>query len=160
MESGNSLTVVNAGPGTPCPVAAAGTPTCPTGYGSSAEDGAGFDQLNVSGNPNIGHFSKTPLRQFNTSAFSVPAMAARGNSGLGTVRGPGQNNLDLSLAKTFPIHDQFDVEFRADAFNALNHSQWTGIRTSYPSSNPLFPFGMVSSAREARIGQVAAKLVF
>lgn len=160
MESGNSLTVVNGGPGTPCSATAAGTPACPTGYGSSAEDGAGFDELNVSGNPNIGHFSKTPLRQFNTSVFSVPAMNVRGNSGLGTVRGPGQNNLDLSLAKSFPIRDQFHFELRADAFNALNHTQWTGMNIAYPSSNPQFPFGMVSSAREARIGQIAAKIVF
>jgi hypothetical protein len=87
-------------------------------------------------------------------------MGVRGNSGLGTVRGPGQNNVDLSLAKTFSIHDQLHLELRADAFNALNHSQWTGINTTYPSANALFPFGMVTSAREARIGQVAAKLSF
>ena len=106
MESGNTMTVANGGPGTPCPADDAGTPTCPTGYGASAEDGAGFDELNVSGHTNIGHFNKTPFRQFNTSAFSVPAMRVRGDSGLGTVRGPGQNNLDLSLAKTFPIREE------------------------------------------------------
>jgi hypothetical protein len=160
MESGDALTVTNGGPGTPCPATDEGTGICPTGYGSSAEDGAGFDELNMSGDPNIGHFSKTPLRQFDTSKFSVPAMGVRGNSGLGTVRGPGQNNVDLSLAKTFPIYEGLHLEFRADAFNALNHSQWTGINTTYPSGSSQFPFGMVSGAREGRIGQVAAKLVF
>ena len=60
MESGDSLTAVNGGPGTPCPATDAGTSRCPTGYGSSAQDGAGFDELNVSGNPNIGHSRKTP----------------------------------------------------------------------------------------------------
>ena len=73
MESGDALTVQNGGPDTPCPVADAGTPRCPTGYGSSAQDGAGFDELNLSGNPNIGHFQKTIFRQFDTSKFSVPA---------------------------------------------------------------------------------------
>lgn len=160
MESGDSLTVENGGPGTPCPATDAGTSICPTGYGSSAQDGAGFDELNVNGNPNIGHFQKTPLRQFNTAAFSVPAMNVRGNSGFGTVRGPGQNNLDLSLAKTFPVHDRLHLDLRVDAFNALNHTQWTSVNTTYPSTNAQFPFGMVSSAREARIGQIAAKLVF
>ena len=160
MESGDALTVTNGGSGTPCPATDAGTPTCPSGYGSSAEDGAGFDELNASGDPKISHFNKTPLRQFNTSVFSVPAMGVRGNSGFGTVRGPGQNNLDLSLAKTFPIHDQLHFEFRADAFNALNHTQWTGVNTTYPSANAQFGFGVVTSAREARIGQIAAKLVF
>ncbi len=87
-------------------------------------------------------------------------MNVRGNSGLGTVRGPGQNNLDISLAKTFPIYGRFHLEFRADAFNALNHTQWTSVNTTYPSTNAQFPFGMVTSAREARIGQLAAKVVF
>lgn len=161
MESGDALTVTNGGPGTPCPATDAGTSICPTGYGSSAQDGAGFDELNLSGNPNdVGHFNKTAFRQFDTSRFSVPAMNVRGNSGLGTVRGPGQNNLDLSLAKTFPLFERLHLEFRGDAFNALNHTQWTGVNTTYPSGSSQFPFGMVNAAREARIGQVAAKVVF
>jgi hypothetical protein len=161
MESGDALTVSNGGPGTPCPTTDAGTSICPTGYGSSAQDGAGFDELNVSGNPNdVGHFSKTIYKQFDTSKFSVPAMNVRGNSGLGTVRGPGQNNVDLSLAKTFPIGDRLHLDFRGDAFNAFNHTQWTGVNTTYPDGSAQFPFGMVNGAREARIGQVAAKLVF
>jgi hypothetical protein len=160
LESGDALTVQNGGSGTPCPAGDAGTPVCPSGFGSSAQDGAGFDQLNVSGNPNIGHSSKTFLRQFDTSKFSVPAMNTRGNSGLGTVRGPGQNNLDLSVSKSFPIYESLHLEFRADAFNALNHSQWTGINTIYPSGSEQYPFGQVNNAREGRIGQLAAKVVF
>jgi hypothetical protein len=161
MESGDALTVMNGGPAVPCPTTDAGTGTCPTGYGSSAQDGAGFDELFVSGNPNdVGHFSKTPYRQFDTSKFSVPSMNVRGNSGLGTVRGPGQNNVDLSIAKTFPLGEKFHLDFRGDAFNAFNHTQWTGVNTTYPSGSSQFPFGMVNGAREARIGQVAAKLVF
>jgi hypothetical protein len=160
LESGDALTVQNGGPGTACPAGDAGTSICPTGYGSSAQDGAGFDELNVSGNANIGHFKKTFSRQFDTSKFSVPRMNVRGNSGLGTVRGPGQNNLDLSIAKTFPIYETLHLEFRADAFNALNHTQWTGVNTTYPSGSTQYPFGQVNGAREARIGQLGAKLVF
>lgn len=161
LESGDALTVMNGGPATPCPATDAGTSVCPTGYGSSAQDGAGFDELFVSGNPNdLGHFNKTAFRQFDTSKFSVPPMNVRGNSGLGTVRGPGQNNVDLSLAKTFPLGERFHLDFRGDAFNAFNHTQWTGVNTTYPSGSSQFPFGMVNGAREARIGQVAAKLVF
>jgi hypothetical protein len=161
IESGDALTVTNGGPGTPCPATDAGTSICPSGYGSSAQDGAGFDELYVSGNPNnIGHFQKTAYMQFDTSKFSVPAMNVRGNSGLGTVRGPGQNNVDLSVAKTFALGERFHLDFRGDAFNAFNHTQWTGVNTQYPSGSAQFPFGMVNGAREARIGQVAAKLVF
>jgi hypothetical protein len=160
MESGDALTVTNGGPGSPCPATDAGTSICPTGYGSSAQDGAGFDELNVSGNPNIGHGKKTFSHQFDTSKFSVPAMNLRGNSGLGTVRGPGQNRVDISIAKTFPLYENLHLEFRADAFNAFNHSQWNGVNTTYPSGSTQYPFGQVNGAGDARIGQVAAKLVF
>jgi hypothetical protein len=160
LESGDALTVQNGGPDSPCSVADAGNALCPTGFGSSAEDGAGFDEVNVSGNPNVSHGSKTFSRQFDISKFSVPAEGTRGNSGLGTVRGPGQNNVDLSLSKTFPIYERLHLEFRADAFNAFNHSQWTGVNTTYPSGSDQYPFGQVNGAREARIGQLAAKIVF
>jgi hypothetical protein len=160
LESGDALTVQNGGPDTSCSITDTNTASCPTGFGSSAQDGAGFDELNLSGNPNIGHGSKTFSRQFDTSKFSVPAEGTRGNSGLGTVRGPGQNNVDLSLGKTFPIYERLHLEFRADAFNAFNHSQWTGVNTVFPTSSDQYPFGQVNGAREARIGQLAAKIVF
>jgi hypothetical protein len=159
MESGDALTVTNGGPGTPCSVGTSAA-QCPTGYGSSAFDNAGFDEVNVVGSSGIGHFNKTAYRQFNTLAFAIPPTDVRGNSGLGTVRGPGQNNLDFSLAKTFQIYENLHFELRGDAFNALNHTQWTGVNTTFPSGDSQFPFGMVNAAREARIGQIAAKLVF
>lgn len=87
-------------------------------------------------------------------------MNVRGNSGLGTIRGPGQNNVDISLAKTFTIHEGLFFELRGDAFNAFNHTQWNGINTTYPSGSAQYPFGQVNGAREARIGQVGAKLFF
>jgi hypothetical protein len=152
LESGDALTVSNGGSGNCLPDGV----TC----GTSANDGAGMDELFVSGDPNLSHGAKTFSRQFDTSKFTIPTQNVRGNSGLGTIRGPGQNNLDLSLAKTFPIYESLHVEFRADAFNALNHTQWNGLNTTYPSGNPQFPFGSVSGAREARIGQVGAKVVF
>jgi hypothetical protein len=54
----------------------------------------------------LGHSQKTLFQQFNIANFSLPQEGIRGNSGLGTVRGPGQENVDLSLAKTFPIYDR------------------------------------------------------
>ena len=162
LESGDRNTVYNGGPGR-CDGAICGT---------SAEDGAGFDELFVSGSPNLSAWKKSANRQFDTSKFSVPPMGVRGNSGLGTIQGPGQDNLDFSLAKIFPILENVKLSLRADFFNALNHTQWMGVNTTYPSGDPNHPFGRVSTAntswntqymggsREARIGQVEAKLVF
>jgi hypothetical protein len=88
----------------------------------------------------------------------------RGNSGLGTVRGPGQNNLDLSLSKTFQIYDRLNAQLRADAFNFFNHTQWNSAQTTYPyapvANYGNVPFGQAAGAREARILQVGLKLAF
>lgn len=138
MESGDRLTVEN--------------------ESTTAADYAGPDTMNVSGNPSLSHGKKTFLHQFNTSVFSVPANGVRGNSGLGTVQGPGQNNVDLSLAKNFNIWRTLKANIRADAFNAFNHSQWTGAETENEYSGK--QFGQATGAREARITQVSMKVSF
>ena len=131
---------------------------------TSAADYAGNDEMFVNGDPNLGHGDKSFAHLFNTAAFSLPPNGVRGNSGLGTVRGPGQNNVDLSLAKTFILHENWHAEFRADAFNTFNHTQWNGTQTTYPYATVgnygNVPFGQATGAREARIMQVALKLAF
>ncbi|MBB5340173.1 TonB-dependent receptor [Tunturiibacter gelidoferens] len=142
IESGEALTIIN--------------------DATSALDYAGTDELFVNGDPNLSRGSKNFLNQFNTAAFTIPVTGVRGNSGLGTIRGPGQNNLDLSLAKTFPIFERFHAEFRADAYNALNHTQWNGAQTYQTKTGTRsgIPFGAATNAREARILQLAVKLAF
>lgn len=41
------------------------------------------------------------------------------------LRGPRYFNLDLGLGKTFPIHENVNLKFRCDAFNALNHPSFS-----------------------------------
>ena len=42
-------------------------------------------------------------------------------SGRNVFRGPGAYNLDVSLSKTFPIHEKLNFELRAEGFNVTNH---------------------------------------
>ena len=60
---------------------------------------------NVIGDPNDG--PRTTQEYFNTAAFADPGQDVKGNARPGIVRGPGINNLDLSLGKTFgdPEHE-------------------------------------------------------
>ena len=46
-----------------------------------------------------------------------PATMASRNS----FRGPGAWNVDTALSKTFPIHEQVNLVFRAEGFNVFNH---------------------------------------
>ena len=53
-----------------------------------------------------------------------PAAGQLGDIALGSMIGPGPNQLDLSLTKRFTITERFSFELRATAQNALNHAQW------------------------------------
>jgi hypothetical protein len=60
---------------------------------------------------------------------SVAAGTARpfrfGTSGRSVLRGPGYQNLDLSLIRTFHISEKVTTDFRVDAFNFTN-TPWFG----------------------------------
>lgn len=73
-----------------------------------------------------------------------------------SIRGPGINNYDLSLAKKTPFGESKSVEFRAEFFNAFNHAQFYKIDNAGGSST----FGQVLSDRGPRIIQLALKFYF
>ena len=108
---------------------------------------------------------RTVDRWFNTSAFvplsntpgAVGFVPNRifGNSGVGVVRGPGLVNFDFNLAKDFMIYERFSAQFRAEFFNAVNHSNF-GV----PGVTTGAGFGQIVSANDARIIQFALKLKF
>jgi len=104
--------------------------------------------------PNIDE--RTVTRWFDTSAFAQPAAGALGTLARNTERGPGVNNLDLALFKNFDLVRGMRLQFRLESFNALNHTQFSGISTNIASRN----FGVVTSARPARINQLGLKLLF
>ncbi len=56
--------------------------------------------------------------------------------------GPGMQNVDLSLFKSFEIHEQWRVEFRAESFNAFNHAVF-GTHSSITSSS-IGSFGRIT----------------
>ena len=69
--------------------------------------------------------------QLNTSCFAPPQPGSDGaESARFFVRAPPINNLDLSLSKTFALPKNMRFEFRVDMFNALNHTQFTGVNAT------------------------------
>jgi Carboxypeptidase regulatory-like domain len=93
---------------------------------------------------------------FDPTAFNAPAIYTFGNSGTGILTGPGSLNLDAALERHFPIRDRFDLNFRAEAFNAFNHTNFGDPAANIGNSNA----GVISSAAAARVMQVALKLRF
>jgi len=57
---------------------------------------------------------------FSPAPYSQPT-SGFGNCSVSSVYGPGEQNIDAGLAKSFPVHEQQNVEFRAEFLNAFNH---------------------------------------
>jgi hypothetical protein len=79
-----------------------------------------------------------------------------GNSSVGFILGPGQNNTDLSVNKHFAIKEA-KVELRMEMFNAFNHAQFSNPDTNVP--NPRFG-SIVSTSVNPRLIQFALKFSY
>jgi len=64
----------------------------------------------------------TQKQWFNPAAFQLPASGTYGNAGRDIIEGPGLLSFDSSLFKNFRVRERADVQFRAEFFNILNHT--------------------------------------
>lgn len=121
-----------------------------TGFYSSRPD--------MISNPNLG--PHTPNEWVSRSAFLQlnPATQAGqfGNEGRNAVRGPGIETVDLSLFKSLSVTETTHVQFRAECFNCLNHSN-----LGLPENDMESPaFGQILQASPPRLLQLALKFLF
>lgn len=70
-------------------------------------------------------------RQINPAAFGLPQPGEYGNAPRNFVRGFGANQIDFALHRAFPLHDRLNLQFRAEAFNVLNHANFGYIDPYY-----------------------------
>ena len=105
---------------------------------------------------------RTTGQYFNPNAFLMPAPGTFGNAGRGVFIGPGFSDFDTSLFKYFTITERYRLQFRAEAFNVLN-------RTNFGSPNPVTFSGnnysssagvITQTANPSRQVQFALKLLF
>jgi hypothetical protein len=98
------------------------------------------------------------IQYLDPSAFAKPAVGAFGNLGHNAVRGPGRDNWNLSLFKSFVFSETRGsrLEFRVETFNTWNHTQFNQVGSNLGSSN----FGQYTSAFDPRIMQLALKAYF
>ena len=94
--------------------------------------------------PGVNPYLKQGLQWLNPAAFSTPAPGTFGNSRRNNYSGPNLTQLDLTLQKTFTLTERVHTEFKADAYNILNHANFANpgnvrlaqaIPTSITSSN-------------------------
>jgi hypothetical protein len=106
----------------------------------------------------IGKISKVGKKSewFDTTAFQAPNFGFFGTASNGTIRGPGYTSLNLSLYKSFPIYDRLNLQFRAEAFNALNHPNFNSVDTGVGSGS----YGQLTNTGDPRIIELALKMSF
>ncbi len=111
------------------------------------------------------------VQWINPGAFIANPIGTYGDLGRNALRGPGYFGFDLSLSRIFQIKERFKLQTRFEAFNILNHTNYTGafapsglsagasygtLSTGLNSST----FGQVTGAYDPRILQFAMKLYF
>jgi hypothetical protein len=71
-----------------------------------------------------------PNQYFDPNAFVQPLPGTYGNAGRNILQGPGLAETDVSLAKKFSFSERLNLQFRAEFFNLLNH-------TNFNAPNPV-----------------------
>lgn len=120
----------------------------------NSRTGNGADRPNVIGTVNV---SNPGIAQwFNTSAFQTGPVGTFGNLGRDTILGPGAWNFDVALSRSFFVTEHQRIDFRAEAFNLMNHARLGNPGTTMNTPS----FGVITSASDPRIMQFALKYVF
>jgi hypothetical protein len=121
-----------------------------------------------------GNTTRRVAQFFNPAAFSAPAYGTVGNLGRNTLTGPGYADWDFSLLKATQVTEQLRLQFRAEFFNVLNHTNLqmpnevvfsagptqgsTASQQAVATPNPAG--GVITAASTSRQIQFGLKLMF
>ncbi|MGA2538521.1 MAG: carboxypeptidase-like regulatory domain-containing protein [Terracidiphilus sp.] len=97
---------------------------------------------------------------FNTALFPIEAYGTLGNAKRRVFYGPGIENFDLTLEKNVRLAESKSLEFRAEAFNAFNHTQFYGPASVDGQVDDAQNFGRIVSAASPRLVQLVGKFSF
>jgi hypothetical protein len=135
-------------------------------FSGEFEDRADFTGTNISQAQLSSSRSHGQMVQewFNTSLFQPNAIGTFGNIGKNDLRGPHLFNTDLALVKDTKFGERYNVQFRAEAFNAFNTVNFqlytTNGNTGLDRSQADPTFGQIFNAASPRILQFALKFMF
>lgn len=129
---------------------------------------SGVTPLRNSSGATVAYLAQNP-----NAEFIQAQIGALANSGRNIIRTPGINNVDMTVAKNIPFRERYQVQLRADMFNAFNTPQYTlgninsirlrstaGSASMFIPGNPLFGRWDQVFSSNPRIIQLTAKVVF
>jgi hypothetical protein len=97
---------------------------------------------------------RSATQWFNTAAFTTAPQFTIGNSSRNPIRGPGLQNSDIMIGKTFRISERIGFEFRAEAFNVSNTPPLNDPNGSFGAA----AFGTITSAGNPRDFEFVGKI--
>jgi hypothetical protein len=94
--------------------------------------------------------------------MDVPSYAPSAMIEYTGIREAGLRKFDTSFSKNFALYENLKLQFRVDAFNVLNHPEWTGSADTGSSSANLGAInkGPTGSSVDPRLMQLSAKIVW
>ncbi len=119
----------------------------------------------VAGKPVLPKGDRTFSRYFDTGVYKLPAVGTFGNAARSQIRGPGINNWDIAIFKNVTLREQMRIQYRFEAYNAFNHTQFSGLDTtarfdSTTGAQVNTRFGELTAARDPRIIQMSLRFLF
>jgi hypothetical protein len=121
--------------------------------------GSGTQRPNLVGNPKLGAGRSRDeqfAQYFDASAFALPPLGSFGNFGRNVMIGPGAWNLDFALFKRFRLHEKWELQYRWEMFNAMNHANLGNPRNNISAARP----GAITTTSAPRIMQMGLRLTF
>jgi hypothetical protein len=136
--------------------ARSGSPFTVSQAGDAPNTGDGSARPDQIANPNEVE-NRSIDRWFNTDAFRPADRFRWGTAGRNTVIGPGINNWDFSIFKSFSIDEKRRVQFRSEFFNLANHPEF-----GFPGATiGTAQFGRISgTTRDPRDVQLSLKFLW
>jgi hypothetical protein len=132
-----------------------------------------LSHADIIGDPNAGPFPAPDTVDgfakvfYNPNAFTAPRGLTFGDAARNILRNPRRTNFDMALFKHFAVTERVGFEFRAEAYNVFNHTEWKNIAgdsgSAGGSGNDILTspgFLQVSEAHNPRILQLGLKFLF
>ncbi|MBM3774192.1 MAG: hypothetical protein FJW37_03430 [Acidobacteria bacterium] len=110
-----------------------------------------------SANGNLPSGQRSSTRWLDTSCFVEPLLNTYGNGGVHYLDTDGSKTVDVGIFKNFSITEAKRLQFRYEAFNVLNNTNYNrpGSSVSAPGA-----FGRITAAQPARVMQFGMKFYF
>jgi hypothetical protein len=116
------------------------------------------------GNPHSGFSSNDPSTFgplfYNPSAYAIPTGLTFGNVGRNTLYLPGRVNFDFGVTKRFVVTERTGFDFKWEAFNLFNHTQFGNGTDSIDSSFGSPTFLHLTTAHAPRRMQFGLRFYF